>query len=367
MANTIDCLDNIIGVTPLTCDCIDQVLNPEGSEETDPDWYKKSTSGFFIHTLDGVVELNTVKDIVHCENMNEFYKRLIHESIVESDDDVSAGLNARYKKKDSNFVGFLGSKSSGKLLNLTTAYAGMRIETRNQLDGVLVVKGIGVNMGVVAEFNVLIYRRYVETDLYELVDTIEGVSSFANSYKPNPFEEPIILPMHIDSEGDIEYYFLYDNVAALKPRDNRASCGCGSKEHQLSKLISYGGVSGDVLSSFGGWSSSINANGIVLDIEVRCDAEAMICKMYNANLDWKKYMAHAVLYKAAMKIQKKMLSTNTITQEVIANAEIIQGNLNDFEIEYNSRIKYLIQNIDLSVSGCYTCNDKRMKVTQILL
>lgn len=368
MANT-ECLNFIIGVSPLDCECIksDLGIPVDGETPEDNDWYKKSTSGFYLHELEGVVSIDTVKDIVSCQKLYDFYKKLLQQSITETADDLSGSLNERYKKKESNFVGFAGSKTSGRVLGLNTQYSGLKVVPLKRKDGVLVVKGIGTNMNVALTFDIEVYRRYVETDLFELVDTIESVQSNAGSYRYNAFEEPMILSMDIENEAEIEYYFLYQNVAELQPRDNLASCGCGSKEHNLAKLMYYGGVSGNVLTEMGNWSMSGNADGLVLDMEIRCDAENMICQMYNANSDWRKYVAHAVLYKAAYKLNKSVISSNKITQEVVANAEIVNGNMNDFEIEYRNRINYLVQNIDLEISGCYTCNDRKLKVQQILL
>lgn len=364
MASNIQCLDNIIGVTRKDCDCFDEDLQaPEG---TPADWYKKSTSGFYIHNLDGVVSMETVRDIVSCENMFEFYTGIIQDSIRETADDISANINEKYKRKESNFVGFIGSRTSNKVIQMNQQFAGMNLDVNERSGGVIVVKGIGILLDKTSTFNIEVYRRYSDIDQYELVDTIEGINSVANNYSENVFEEPLILPMQIDNEGDIEYFFLYDTVNG-NPRNNLASCGCGRKEAILKKQVGYAGVSGTDLDLMGSWSRSDYSNGIVLDAEIRCNAEAMICNMFAFSPEWGKYVAHAVLYKAGWKIHKAVLSSNVITQDVMANREMVDSNMDTFDTEYWSRIRYLVQNVDLSLNDCYICDNRKLKVTQILL
>lgn len=365
MANNIECLDNIIGVTRKECDCFDDDLElPEG---TDPEWYKKSKSGFFIHQLDGIVSMETVRDIVSCEKLSEFYQGLIADSIKETADDISANINEKYKKKESNYVGFIGSRTANKVINTGKLLAGMKIDVNERTGGVLVVKGIGVMLDQTSVFNMEVYRRFADVDQYELVDTIEGLNSTANAYTENLFEEPLILPMQIDNESDIEYFFMYSTAEAGQPRNNMASCGCGRKEAVLAKQINYGGVAGDDIDDLGSWNKSEYSNGIVLDAEIRCNAEAMICNMFNVSPEWAKYVGHAVLYKAGWKIHKAILSSNAITQDVMANRETVNENMDLFDSEYWTRVRYLVQNVDLTLNDCYTCDNRKMKVTQILL
>jgi len=364
MANNTECLNDIIGVTRKECECFDDDLEiPEG---TDPDWYKKSTSGFYIHQLDGIVSMETVRDIVSCEMLWEFYQGIIADSIRETADDVSASINEKYKKKESNFVGFIGSRTSNKPIVLGKTFAGLKVDVNERNGGVIVIKGIGILLDKTSVFNIEVYRRYADIDQYELVDTIEGINSTANAYTENLFEEPLILPMNIENEGEIEYFFLYDTTAG-NPRNNLASCGCGRKEMTLKREVDYGGVSGNVIAEMGSWNPSEFSNGIVLDAEIRCNAEAMICSMFNTSPEWGKYIAHAVLYKAGWKIHTAILSSNAITQDVMANRETVDENRDKFDSEYWTRVRYLVQNVDLNLNGCYTCDGRKLKVTQILL
>lgn len=369
MANT-DCLIDIVGISRKDCSCLEQDLEipAEGETPADNEWYKKSTSGFYVDELEGVVSIDTVKDVVSCQGLPDYFKTKIANSIRDVADDVSAQISERYTKKESNYVGFIGSKISGKALSLVaTGYAGMKINISNpKAGGVIVLHGIGMLLNTTSEFNVFIYRRYVDLNLFELVDTIEGVNSTANGYTENTFEDKILLPMEIDNEGDIEYYFLYE-LNGMSPRDNLASCGCGRRERTLKSIIDYSGVSGDVLEEMGYWNSSSYANGIALDAEIRCNSEELICKMFNASGEWAKYIAHAVLFKMGWRMGKDVISTNKITQETMSNREGVEANILEFDSEYWTRIRWLAQNVNIELNDCYSCNNRKLKVQQILL
>jgi len=368
MANELICLNNIIGLTKKDCDCIDNSMVTDPVDQYPADWYKLSTSGYYIDRLEGIVSIDAMKDVVNCQEFAEFVKDIIDDSIRDTAKDISASINERYKKKETNFVGFIGTRTANKTLNLDGNYAGMKLNIVERTGAVIVIKGIGLFLDTTSVFNVLVYRRYTETDIIELVDTIEGVNSTANAYTSNLLEEPLLLPMEIENEGEIEYLFLYE-MNGMQPRNNDAHCGqCGRKERDLKKLIySYGGVKGDDIDEMGGWSTSDYNHGIVLDAEIRCNAEAIICTMFNASPEWSSYVAQAVLYKSAWKIHKAILSSNNITNEIMTNRETVEANMEEFDSEYLTRITYLSQNVDLSLNGCYVCGNDNMKRSQILL
>lgn len=133
-------------------------------------------------------------------------------------------------------------------------------------------------------------------------------------------------------------------------------------------MINFEGVQGNEIESIDTWRVNSNyINGIVLNAEIRCDAESFICKMKEHNQGWSKYLAQAVLYKTAFKLHKEILSSNQLTQAVLMDRETIANNMTEFESEFWSRVRYLVQNIDLSLTSCYSCNNKNGRVSTILV
>lgn len=353
-----NCMTGMIGITRKDCDCIEE-LQPE---------LKTSSSGYFLHELSGVEEIETVQDIVKCEDLNEYYTTLLENTNREVGDDISAQITERYSRKESDFVGVLGSRSHSKTVNVLGDYIALKIRPENNSDGVLSIKSVGIAFDTTATFDAVIYRYYTETEMIETVDTIEGLSSTANAYVENTLEQAIKLPLAIQGEGRIEYFVVVPRVNDLKPRNNGTSCGCGRKERKLLSMIQFWGVQGSDLQNIGNWSSNSNyVNGIVLNAEIRCDAEAFVCKMNENDLGWSKYLAQAILFKSAWKLHKEILSSNELTQAVLMDRETVEKNMGEFDTEYWQRIRYLIQNMNMDLTSCYSCNDKKLKVSQILI
>lgn len=353
-----NCFNGIIGITKKECDCVEP-LNEE---------LKKSSSGYYLHELSGIEDIETVQDIVKCENLNEFYTTLLRNAEREASDDLSAQVTERYTKKDSDFNGFLGSRSHSKTLNVNNPYFGLKLMPNKRSDGVIYITSIGICFDKTATFDAKIVRFYEDTGMIEDVDVIEGLNSSANAYVENKLDESIKLPLSLDGEGTIEYYIFIDNSEDMKPRNNISSCGCGRKERKLLQMVRFTGTQGSDLLNIDNWATNEGyVNGIVLSAEIRCDSEAFLCSMNKSNEGWSKYMAQAILYKSAWKLHKEILSSKELTQAVLMDREEMEKNMNEFDGEYWTRIKYLVQNMDMNLTTCYECNDSNLKVSMIRL
>lgn len=350
-------MNGMIGITRKDCDCIEQI------DES----LKSSSSGYYLHELSGVEEIETVQDIVKCENLTEYYQTLLENASRETSDDLTAQITERYSRKESDFIGVLGSRSHSKSINVSGDYIGLKLVPEKRSDGVLYIKSVGIAFNKTLTFDAKIIRFYKETEMIEEVDTIEGLNSTMNAFVDNTLDAPIKLPLSIQGEGQIEYYIVIPRTEDVLPRNNGSSCGCGRKERKLLSMVQFWGVQGNDLDSVDTWSSNSNyVNGIVLNAEIRCDSESFICSMNDHNQGWSKYFAQALLYKTAWKLHKEILSSNELTQAVLMDRETVANNMTEFENEYWSRIRYLVQNMDMNLTTCYTCNDRRLKVSQIL-
>lgn len=354
-----NCLNGAIGISNIDCDC------QEPLNET----LKQSKSGYFLHDLSGVVDLSTVVDIVQCQDLNSFYTRLLEGATREAKDDLSAQISERYKRTDLDFSGILGSRSHSKVLDVKSKYIALKITPRKGTDSTLFIKSVGIAFDkTVDSFDAVIYRVYDDTEMIEEIDVIEGLKSIANTFNDNIIEESISLPLSIQGEGHFDYYIVIDrSVHEFKPRNNGASCGCGGKERKLLSSVGFSGVNGEEIENIDNWSAqSVNVNGIVLNAEIKCDSEMFICKM-NDESGWRQYMAQAILYKAAAKLHREVLSSKKLTQAVLMDRETVANNMNLFEADYWERIRFLVQNMDLSKTSCFGCNNKNMAMKNILV
>lgn len=344
-----ECKIKNIGITRKECPCIEDL----------PESMKTSENGYFLHELSGIEEIQTVSDIVNCEDLEDFYQTLIDNSRKEVIDDLSAQISERYSKRSSNFSGVMGSRSHSRSLNIDKDFIGLKIVPSANSDGTIYIKSVGISFDTKIEgFTAELYRYYKGSGMIEKVDEITDLNSSANGYIDNMLVDPVKLPMSIQGEGAIEYYLVIPKEG-FSPRNNGSSCGCGGKERRLLSMLKFNGVSGDDLQDLNKWSNQTsNVNGIVLGIEIKCDADQFICSMYQEDSGWSSYFHHALLYKTAYKLHKQILSSKELTQAVLMDRETVANNMNDFESEYWSRIRYLVQNMNTDLTTCYTCNQR---------
>jgi len=192
MSTPLPCTENIIGITQKDCDCFTQDLQ---SDPVVDGWYHLSTSGLFLDELEGIESMWSADESLVCDQtLADFYAKARKRSIIQCQDEVLKQINDRFTKQDRSFIGSLGAKAFTKGVDITEdSFYGMYFRMRPIIDGVMIVNSLDTMFEETATFDVSIYRRYVRSNMYELVDTIEGVQSTANRYVKNALMEPAYL------------------------------------------------------------------------------------------------------------------------------------------------------------------------------
>src|SRR5689334_1077658 len=104
-----DCLTNLIGITQSDCSCVVSGLSLENLTEQ---WYKDSTSGLFLDELEGIVPLKSAAESTECDgDMATFYYNSRNSAIQQLGDDILAGLENKYKRRNRNYTGKMGATS----------------------------------------------------------------------------------------------------------------------------------------------------------------------------------------------------------------------------------------------------------------
>jgi hypothetical protein len=278
-------------------------------------------------------------------------------------------ITERFTKSDRDFSGFLGTKEFTQSLDVSSLkYAGLYLKMQPIVDGVMIVNNIAVMFEQTATFDILIYKQYVSSDTYELVDTIEGVESIANRYKLNVLETPIQLPMYDDVEGQLEYFFVYD-TEGLTPKNNAPLCGmCGRAEAKASYFVTKYGTRGDDIESLSDFThNSGYAYGLSLNVDFKCDAESIICRMFSISQEWANAYASAALLFAGVAVHNQILTSPEVSRANLLGADNAANQMGVWQGDFEQTIKWLAQNVDPSVNDCYVCNPSRLRVTQVLL
>lgn len=370
--SALPCTENIIGITSEACDCFTEDLTKISGDppSADSDWYTISESGLYLDELDGIESMWSSKESLTCDDtLAKFYLKAQKNAVEKTQDEVLKGINERFIKQDRSFVGSLGAKAFNKGVDISEDdYYGLYLKMRGIVDGVMILNSIDTMFEETAVFDVLIYRRYIRANVYELVDTIEGVSSTANRYVKNPLESPMTLPMYDITDGELEYFFVYEHTG-LTPKNNMPTCGgCGRVEAKASVYVTKYGVHGTDIDNIGNWSTtSAYAYGLSLQVEFRCDADSLICRMFESLSEWKKQFAYAVLIKAGMIVHNEILRSPEVSRAQMIDRDGVIAQLNIWQSDYNNRVMWLAQNVDPRVNDCYMCDDRKLKVSAILL
>lgn len=370
--SALPCTENIIGITQEQCDCFTEDLGIQAGDPpvVDNDWYMISESGLYLDELEGIESMWSVDESLTCDQtLADFYMKARNTAIGKTQDEVLKQINERFIKQDRTFIGSLGAKAFSTGIDISQdSFYGMYLKMRAIVDGVMVLNSIDTMFDQDAIFNVLIYRRYIQENMFELVDTIEGVISTANRYVKNALEAPIILPMYDIASGELEYYFVYDHTG-LTPKNNMPTCGgCGRVEGKAAMYVTKYGVHGDDVEDLASWQrTSSYAYGLSLQVEFRCDADSLICRMFDTLSEWKKQFAYAVLLKAGLIVHNEIIRSPEVSRAQMIDRDGVIAQMNIWESDYKARLTWLAQNVNPAVNDCYMCDNRKLKVSPILL
>lgn len=381
MNSPLPCTENIIGITQETCECFTADLEIVDGDPPAPDdiWYQQSDSGLFLDELDGIESMWSAKESLTCDQeLSAFYIKGRNTAIIKTQDEVLKQINDRFVKQDRSFIGSLGAKAFTKGVDITAdEFYGIYLKMRAIVDGVMILNSVDTMFEETATFDVTIYRRYIQSNAYELVDTITGVNSTANRYVKNALTTPMILPMYDTVDGELEYFFVYDhnytdgdnNSQPLTPKNNMPTCGgCGRVEGKAAMYVTKYGVHGTDITNLSNWSkTSSYAYGLSLQVEFRCDADSLICRMFETLNEWKQQFAYAVLLKAGIIVHQNIIRSPEVSRAQMIDRDGVIAQMTIWEADYNTRLTWLAQNVNPNVNDCYMCNDRNLKVSPILL
>lgn len=358
------CLDNIIGLSRTACDCFD----PKSFQSD------VSTSGRYLDETEGL-SLNMADAAADCETGTvwDLMDKARSNAILSFKGDMMAKLLTTYKHKRKPWSGLMGGTDFKNSITLTGDYAGIQVYCQNIIGGLMSVKRIGLVFDSAADFTVYVYDNLTDT----VVDQFD-VHANANSLTWYNLSAPLNLDMNNYGNQSPRYYFLYD-VGAFSPKDVKASCGCGGghyayyfkpdapqfkayppyEKYRWSEFIMLAGTSGSTLSTRENWGTTQYLNGLILDVDFKCKIQDLLCK---DTLDFETnenavVMAAAIQYRAAALLIDNILASGTINRYTMTDRERLMGKKNTYTTEYNNRIDFLAQNINLTANDCLECND----------
>lgn len=359
-----ECINGIVGVTKTDCGCIVDDLDAETKVKL-----SKSTSGIYLDDLPGGVELRALNDIDACKTMADMALNAIENAQSTTQDDLVVALANNYQKGLTTYKGYIGQISYSSTLQAVKQYQGELLRANTGADAVAVVNRIMVIVNGSENLTLKIIRALRGAAMGEAVASYDFVSE-ANNYVFVPITAPLTLPLSLRGQP-LDYYFVYDSHvgAGVAPKDTKIDCNCGSAgtQNAISGYLKATGVQIDDLNNLSSAQMDKYTRGVLVDVELRCNTEQLVCGSYSSQEAVAVVLARAVWYKAGELLIESVLKSNEINRYTMQGREYLWGKRNHFRSEYETRITFLASAIDVTASNCFICKDDSIYTTQSIM
>ncbi len=343
----LECIQNAIGLTRNDCDCY---------EDNRPEGYNESETDLYIDELDGL-PLDFAQAIVNCGDEDGLWSLMVkarENAVITLTNDLAACVAKNYTLKNKTFRGYLGEPGFKKTLDRSLdTYVGMEIKSLNKKATYLTLISIALSITESGDFVVYLHSNKQD-------DALESytITTVANRNTVYLLPVPKELPLYDAACEEIEYYLVYAPGSALV-KNNKLSCGCGSKDAYVEKYVKLKGIkNSSVTDLYLAPNDSTYSYGLSVSVVLECDTTEVICNNYADDFAFKQYVGQAQVYKAAENLLNYILGTGEINRYTTMNREHLYGKRNHFKTQYVDHIGYLCSAIDLSKTDCYECKKR---------
>lgn len=347
-----DCLDNIIGLSETTCECF-----PDAPAD-----YNTSKSGIFLDQLEGM-DLKLVEAADECSKggLWDRMQKSVRNAQLEFESDFLACLQTTYRQRLPNWSGLMGEPKFTTFLNLTTPYAGIRINTWESKGSFLKIKKIGVLVNASVPVTVEIYSNEGGGTLITsyVINAVANTLTFA-TITPGPLK----LALWNLRTLNLHYYVLLKLDGTFKPLNNKRDCGCGGgNKRPWLAWFDFTGMKGNApLNNSFNFQNTQEVNGLVLDVETGCEMAQVICggdePLDFDNDGYAKKMAYAIRFKAGELLLHDLVSSSNINRFTLLDGERVAKYLDYYRTQYSQWIDFLCANSHLEENCCFVCNNQ---------
>lgn len=342
-----ECLENVIKLSQTTCECFTDA--PEG--------YNEGKADIYLDELEGLT-LDLVNGSENCEQGNiwDMMVKARTNATKQFKADLLACVGTTYKSKRNTYKGLVGNVSFNQTLNYTENMAGLAGKFSNIVGGKMILNRIGLMFSTTSTFNVSIYSS---DDLTTPIATYP-VTSAANSLQYVTLATPLELPLWSNQTSIITYYVVYDLIGTYKPKNNKADCGCSNKQAVAYKSWgNFYGIKGNSSSSLDTFNTTTEFNGLVLDVDFKCDTARLICSD-DMPLDFENdgramQIAYCIRFQAGYLLTQLILDSQNINRYTMLDREALYGKRNYYKKKYEDWVAYLCENTELTNTDCLIC------------
>lgn len=347
-----DCLDNLIGLTDVDCECF---------EDDRPEDYDTSTSGYYLTDADeGFNILEALASGLPCGDAN------IWDAMVKARDKAIVRLRTDYvdklrevrRPRLNTFNSVIGKITANQIVATAFPYAGVKMLLQEVKGGEFVIEEfyIGLDKTKTVTLNI------VSNDPLFTPIQVTGTTE-AGKFKSIEPDNPIVLPMYSDlvlnNTGDerLKYWIWYEIPTESQPLNNRWVC-CGANPNWKAHLDISGFTTNDVtvpIESGGGGS----AMGIAIRGYFKCNDLDWFCNIdKEAGISYRNVLAKALQAKSAAYLMNYVLNKQDVNQYTLMNRNEMHDKRAYLEQRYLDYMTWLIDNYPTKANDCFVCIKK---------
>jgi hypothetical protein len=349
------CFEEVIGLTRKEDICVD------GYEEE----YSYSDSGLYLDELQGT----SLRILNHTGGNYGIWEKMLNareNAVLTFKVDVMQKILQTKESARSRFFGDIGGKSFSSKMTAST-YHGIRVYS-DIIGGAYTLRGISFILDTTENITLYIYSGDDMEDgalpLYTI--TTNSTGGLLTSLQGRP-RYNALTPIELPLNGD--YYFLYETTG--QPYNNRLTCNCGGfkwcfnlqspcmrpSRDKWTEWAMAGGVHGDDLTIRDDWSTSREAEGMILHGDFGCDTLGILCSDHS---DWENNqvdlaIAHAINFKAGSFLAGYIMDSEEVNRYTLLGIDGLTANMAYYEERYNVMLDFIAANIELDRNECMKC------------
>ena len=378
---SLDCLNNIIGLSDTDCNCWDS------SKPVDFDTLNESLSGLYV-SQPNTIPIRWTNGAADCEN-GGVWDLLIQARKDAVRDLVADFLAANSQVRKEQFLPFtkIGDPYYKRATLVRGDVAGAYIEPYDIRGGKIRVESVDLTFfsGIVApvDVDISIYSSLdLDTPLATATANITANKVTATAVFPTPY---IIDMGEIREDLNERFYFLYEVPTGAVPvyNDTEKGCNCSRKskyrDNPYLQVMHVGGAQTDAVTNvITNTLSSGGMNGLVINASMECDYYTWLCELAQKpneltsqggqRLKLGMALADGIQAKAVANLAQSIINSGRINYyTMVLDVKPLYIAMNSNLKVYQKAIDNLVYYMPEDVTDCLVCaTDKRMRKSAIL-
>ena len=378
---SLDCLNNIIGLSDTECNCWDS------SKPVDFDTLNESLSGLYV-SQPNTIPIRWTNGAADCEN-GGVWDLLIQARKDAVRDLVADFLAANSQVRKEQFLPFtkIGDPYYKRATLVRGDIAGAYIEPYDIRGGKIRVESVNLTFfsGIVAPVD-------VDISIYSSLDLDTPLATATANITANKvtatavFSTPYIIDMgEIREDLNERFYFLYEVPTGAVPvyNDTEKGCNCSRKskyrDNPYLQVMHVGGAQTDAVTNvITNTLSSGGMNGLVINASMECDYYTWLCELAQKpneltsqggqRLKLGMALADGIQAKAVANLAQSIINSGRINYyTMVLDVKPLYIAMNSNLKVYQKAIDNLVYYMPEDVTDCLVCaTDKRMRKSAIL-